>query len=254
MGLPYLVLSTTSPLAQRWFAQDNPGKSPYRLFALSNLASLLSLLGYPFAIEPWLPGSLQARLWSAAYGLFVLLYGALAVRSLRGRAEAASGGPAPEGDGPAPTPTDQLFWVALAAASSALPIGVTNHLTQDIPSIPLLWVVPLSLYLATFILCFDSSRWYLRPLFLGLAAAVLALMAWFLADARLQLVAERLQIANVVDDDQGTTATDWVLLSEGREVLDDEDVLEKTRSIKTSKKWPLWTDDYSNLLQIFRLR
>lgn len=67
-------------------------------------------------------------------------------------------------------------------------------------------------------------------------------------------VAERLQIANVVDDDQGTTATDRVLLSEGREVLDDEDVLEKTRSIKTSKKWPLWTDDYSNLLQIFRLR
>jgi SAM-dependent methyltransferase len=81
----------------------------------------------------------------------------------------------------------KVFWVALAAASSALLFGVTNHLTQNIPSIPLLWVVPLALYLVTFILCFDSSRWYVRPLFLGLISLALPLMAWFLSDASLQL-------------------------------------------------------------------
>jgi SAM-dependent methyltransferase len=191
VGLPYLVLSTTSPLVQRWFAKANPGQSPYRLFALSNFASLLSLLGYPFAIEPWLPGSAQARLWSAAYGAFVFLYGTLAVRSLRGplQSAAASAAPAPANleEGAAPTPSMKVFWVALAAASSALLFGVTNHLTQNIPSIPLLWVVPLALYLVTFILCFDSSRWYVRPLFLGLISLALPLMAWFLSDASLQL-------------------------------------------------------------------
>jgi len=181
IGLPYFLLSTTSPLIQAWFARTRPGASPYRLFALSNLASMLALVGYPFLLEPWSPTRAQALGWSGGYALFVVLCIAAGRRSLRvphvSAVEAAAAS-----DEPPPTLARQLLWCTLAATGSLLLLAVSNHITQDIASIPLLWIAPLAIYLLTFILCFDATGWYRREVFLPVAAASLAVMAWTKAD------------------------------------------------------------------------
>jgi len=180
IGLPYFLLSTTSPLVQVWFWQSFRHAVPYRLFALSNFASLLALLSYPVLIEPFLPLAAQSWLWSIAYVGFAVLCGVTAYQSTRGPAAAPAAaeqtGLSPEAP---PTPGRRLLWIALSATGSCLLLAVTNHLTQNIASIPFLWVVPLSLYLVTFILCFDHPRWYRRGVFLVLAAALLPAMAWY---------------------------------------------------------------------------
>jgi SAM-dependent methyltransferase len=190
IGLPYFLLSTTSPLIQAWFARTRPGKSPYRLFALSNLASMLALVGYPFLLEPWSPTRAQALGWSGGYALFVGLCIAAGRRSLRVRTVNGDGADAatPTNAGvaePPPTAARQLLWCALAATGSLLLLAVSNHITQDIASIPLLWIAPLAIYLLTFILCFDASGWYRRDIFLSMAAAGLGVMAWTKADPKL---------------------------------------------------------------------
>ncbi len=189
IGLPYFLLSTTSPLAQAWFARRFPGRSPYRLFALSNLASMLALLGYPFLLEPWIATRSQAWSWSAAYVGFVALCIVTAFASLRRPVPSAGNvivaNPGPSIDERAPTTARQVLWCALAATGSLLLLAVSNHITQNIAAVPLLWIVPLSIYLLTFILCFDAPRWYQRDIFLSMAAAALGVMAWTLADDRL---------------------------------------------------------------------
>jgi len=180
IGLPYFLLSTTSPLVQAWFWQSFRHAVPYRLFALSNLASLLALLSYPVLIEPFLPLVAQSWLWSSAYIAFVLLCGATAYFSTRGPAPAAAPAAQTAGaDDKAPAIGDLLLWIALSAMGSCLLLAVTNHLTQNIASIPFLWVVPLSIYLITFILCFDHPRWYHRGVFIALMAVLLPVMAWY---------------------------------------------------------------------------
>ena len=183
IGLPYFLLSTTGPLVQAWFARSFPAGTVYRLFALSNFASLLALLAYPVAIEPVFTLVRQSLSWSAAYAVFAVLCAATAITTVR-HSRRGAGDPgaemAQEATAAAPPAfRERLFWVALAAMGSCLLLAVTNHLTQNIPSIPFLWVVPLSLYLVTFILCFDHPRWYVRPLFVPLAAVMLPVMAWF---------------------------------------------------------------------------
>ena len=189
IGLPYLLLSTTSPLVQAWFARSFPGRSPYRLFALSNLASMLALIGYPFGLEPWVATRLQSHGWSAAYVLFVVLCLACGWYSLRAPAavrspdqpeDATNTEPSPS-DAP-PTPGRQLLWCALAAMGSFLLLAVSNHICQNIAAIPLLWVVPLAIYLLTFIICFDGSGWYRRGLIAPMLAAALGVMGWTVAD------------------------------------------------------------------------
>ena len=180
IGLPYFLLSATSPLVQVWFWQRFRHAVPYRLFALSNFASLLALLSYPVAIEPFLPLAAQSWLWTIAYAGFVLLCGVTAYRSTRGEAAA----PAPAQDAAAapeapPAVGTRLLWIVLSATGSCLLLAVTNHLTQNIASIPFLWVVPLSIYLITFILCFDHPRWYHRGVFIVAAALLLPAMAWY---------------------------------------------------------------------------
>ncbi|MGH6692516.1 MAG: hypothetical protein ACREF4_17750, partial [Gammaproteobacteria bacterium] len=180
IGLPYFLLSTTSPLVQAWFWQCFRHAVPYRLFALSNLASLLALLSYPVLVEPFLPLVAQSWVWSSAYIVFVPLCGAIALLSTRGPAPAAVPAPhAGAGADPAPAIGDRLLWIALSAMGSCLLLAVTNHLTQNIASIPFLWVVPLSIYLLTFILCFDHPRWYHRGIFISLMAVLLPVMAWY---------------------------------------------------------------------------
>jgi len=185
IGLPYFLLSTTSPLVQAWFARRHPGRSPYRLFALSNLASMLALVGYPFLLEPWTTTKTQAWSWSAGYLLFVALCAAAAFASLRGNVSASnirvSAGVVAD-DAPPPTFARQLLWCALAATGSVLLLAVSNHITQNIAAVPLLWIVPLALYLLTFILCFDGTGWYRRETFLGMLAGAVGVMAWTRAD------------------------------------------------------------------------
>jgi SAM-dependent methyltransferase len=179
IGLPYFLLSTTSPLVQAWFWQRFRHAAPYRLFALSNFASLMALLSYPVLIEPFVPLLAQSWVWSSAYCVFVLLCGATALRSTRGPAAPAPAAQAGDGGEKAPAIGDRLLWITLSAMGSCLLLAVTNHLTQNIASIPFLWVVPLSIYLITFILCFDHPRWYHRGLFITLTAVLLPVMAWF---------------------------------------------------------------------------
>src|SRR5207253_2759026 len=151
IGLPYFVLCTTGPLLQAWFARVFPGRKVYRLFALSNLASLAALALYPFAIEPWMTTTKQAYVWSGAYALFVVLCGATALQT-RGAAFGAAGQKAgssvePASDEPRPVWRDLALWLALPAMGTWLLLAVTNHITQNIASIPFLWMVPLTLYL-----------------------------------------------------------------------------------------------------------
>jgi SAM-dependent methyltransferase len=191
IGVPYFLLSTTSPLLQAWFARRFHHAVPYRLFALSNLASLLALLAYPFLIEPWVPTRAQSVAWSLGYGLFVLLCGCAAIASAPGAVATIVGGPgqadAASGDVPPPG-TRRLAWLTLPAMASFLLLAVTNHICQNIASLPFLWILPLSLYLGTFILCFDHPRWYRRSLFLPLAAIALPPMAWYSDSLVLKLV------------------------------------------------------------------
>ena len=182
IGLPYFLLSTTSPLVQAWFWQRFRHAVPYRLFALSNFASLLALLSYPVLIEPFLPLAAQSISWSVAYAVFAMVCAATALASAKNARAAPLDAPAAaaaEVAQRAPTLGERLLWIGLSAMGSCLLLAVTNHLTQNIASIPFLWVVPLSLYLITFILCFDHPRWYQPKLFLALVAALLPVMAWY---------------------------------------------------------------------------
>ncbi|HEV8519905.1 MAG TPA: fused MFS/spermidine synthase [Burkholderiales bacterium] len=191
IGLPYFMLSTTSPLLQAWFARRFHHAIPYRLFALSNLASLLALLAYPVMIEPWMSTFTQTACWSVFYGVFAMLCGYAAIASARGGAAiTASTGQAAAAATAEPPPSlgRQLTWLALAGMASFLLLAVTNHVCQNVASLPFLWILPLSLYLVTFIFCFDHPRWYQRNVFLLLAATLLPLMAWYSDSLNLKLV------------------------------------------------------------------
>jgi len=188
IGLPYFLLSSTSPLVQAWFARAYPGSSPYRLFALSNFASMLALVGYPFLFEPWFTNPQQSNYWSVGFVLFALLCSVLAwtTRALPALAEVAGPPGAAAAGEPKPAWPRILLWLTLSAMGSVTLLGVSNHLTQNISSIPLLWVIPLAVYLLTFILCFEGRNWYLRDTYLASLVWILCVMAWFLADKTLQ--------------------------------------------------------------------
>jgi SAM-dependent methyltransferase len=180
IGLPYFLLSTTGPLVQAWFARTFPTGTVYRLFALSNLASLLALIGYPFLIEPWFTTRVQSYVWSGAYALFVILCAASALFSQHGPAPAERAAAREEAEAPSVPPTfgEYAVWLILSALGSYMLLGVSNHITQNVASVPFLWLLPLTLYLVTFILCFEGSGLYKRRFFLGPVAVALVSMAW----------------------------------------------------------------------------
>ena len=159
IGLPYFLVSSTSPLLQSWMARAGSGAIPYRFFALSNAGSMLALLSYPIVVEPRLTNGQQAWGWSAGYVLFAVLCGFVAFRSRD--AAVLRTGPIVDDAAP-PGFRDYALWIALAGSASALLLSVTNHLSQNVASIPFLWILPLALYLLSFILCFESSIWYRR--------------------------------------------------------------------------------------------
>jgi SAM-dependent methyltransferase len=173
VGLPFFLLSTTGPLVQAWYARRFAGAMPYWLYALSNAGSMFALLSYPFLFEPVFSTHEQARLWSWGYVAFAVLCAAAALRSPEPWAAS------PEDCGPEkPGPRQYVFWLALPACASALLLAVTNHMSQNVAAVPLLWVLPLSLYLLSFILCFAGRGWYRRNPFLQLLAVAIGSMAY----------------------------------------------------------------------------
>ncbi len=188
VGLPYLALSATGPLVQHWFGCAFAGKSPYRLYALSNVGSLLALLSYPFLFEPWLARQTQGRLWSV--GLVLYLACLLACARRIWRISQPSEGPSPAGESTLtisasapPGGFATALWLLLPACASALLLAVTNKLCLDVAVFPFLWIVPLALYLLSFIVAFDNPRWYARGPFTLLFVLALAGFCWALYEA-----------------------------------------------------------------------
>lgn len=175
VGLPYLILSSTGPLIQAWFSRRFPGRPPYRLYALSNVGSMAALVSYPALVEPFLSTPVQGMIWSLGYAAFVLLCAGAAyrVRNYVPVEEQSLSEPMAS-----PSTRDRLVWIAFAATASALLMSVTNHLSQNVAAIPFLWILPLSLYLLSFIICFDRESWYVRGIFLRLLAVSLGVMAY----------------------------------------------------------------------------
>jgi SAM-dependent methyltransferase len=169
VGLPFLVLAATAPLLQAWIAARRPDRPPYRLYAVSNAGSLLGLLAYPFVVEPALGRESQTVAWSVGLGLFALACGAFAVDVFR-KAPPPLPAPAATGEEAAPGRSAQILWLALPAAGSVVLLSVTNTISQDLAVVPLLWVLPLALYLVSFILAFDHPRWYVRTVWIPAAA------------------------------------------------------------------------------------
>ena len=186
VGLPYFVLSRTSPLVQVWFTRTTNGASPWRLYALSNIGSLAALLSYPLFFEIHWDVVEQTTLWAVGFGAFVVLSLA-GVWLDRHHAIADEAKPAVVTDTAADHPGwwRRLQWVLLPALASCVLLAATNHVCQDVAVIPFLWVVPLSLYLLTFIICFEHERWYARICALW---ALLALPVLFITctESRLQ--------------------------------------------------------------------
>ncbi len=182
IGLPYFLLSTTGPLVQAWFARTYPAGTVYRLFALSNFASLLALMSYPFVLEPWIATLRQSLGWSAGYGLFVGFCIASALYSLRARLVSVPAAATIQAmnDGPPPTIGQFAQWLGFSAMGSFMLLTVTNHITHDVASVPFLWILPLTIYLVTFILCFEGRGWYKRTFFLGPMLVGVGAMAWAL--------------------------------------------------------------------------
>lgn len=157
-GVPFFVVATTGPLLQRWFSRTGHSDSgdPYFLYAASNVGSFAGLLAYPFLLEPWLTLGGQARLWTGGYALYVVVVLGCAAWTLRAGREEVTAPRAPAA--PPVAWTDRLLWLVFAFVPSSLLLATTQYLTTDIASVPLLWVVPLALYLLTFVVVFAKSR------------------------------------------------------------------------------------------------
>jgi hypothetical protein len=173
IGLPFFLLSATNPLVQSWLARSQ-SRAPYQLFALSNFGSMLALLSYPILVEPFLPLRAQTWTWSVGYVLFVVLCATTAWRYRSGERTALA--EAADSAGDAPTWAERGLWFGLAALPSAMLLAVTNFLLQNVAAIPLFWILPLALYLLSFIVAFGSLRWYWRPFWYLAAAAAIGAM------------------------------------------------------------------------------
>lgn len=174
IGLPYFVLSATSPLMQAWAARLDPASRAYRLFGWSNLSCAVALLSFPFMLEPWIPIPQLNSLWSWAYlvaasallGATILVFVRNPEKTQETVHEAGS-----------PTAADRLKWLGYSALGTMLLVGTTNHLCQMVAPIPFLWTVPLLAYLMTFVVVFERE-WYRRSWAMVLAGAAAVGMAW----------------------------------------------------------------------------
>jgi SAM-dependent methyltransferase len=195
IGLPFVLLSATSPLIQAW--KSRTGAAPYHLFAISNFASFVALLSFPFLIEPRVSSHRQAQLWSTLYATFVVVCSLAAWMSRSAQPTAATAPSAQEPveippsssttastpNLPAPTASrDRILWLVLSACGSVLLLATTNHLTEDVAPVPLLWVLPLALYLLTFTMAFARRSLYSRWLMVRLVAVLLGSLGYAIYD------------------------------------------------------------------------
>jgi spermidine synthase len=196
IGLPYFLLSTTGPLLQRWLSIIKLNKLPYQLYSLSNVGSLLALLSFPFVFEPWLSSGLQSQYWS---GGFILLSGALLAtcwQLSKHKVLASLEQPVTQSQKPVTQHAslaqlsqkmrgDWLLWIALSAIGVIMLVATTNAMTQNVPPVPFLWIMPLCLYLLTFIISFHSSHWYQRWYWFAIfvVAGVAGLLMYFIGSA-----------------------------------------------------------------------
>ena len=185
IGLPFVLLSATGPLSQTWYARRAFGRSPYHLFALSNLASLLALLSFPFLVEPRLSSRLQSILWSSVYALFAICCSLSAwfSRSNAMNTFAAIESPAVAEENTPPTYRTKLLWLSLSACGSMMLLAVTNHLSENVAPVPLLWVLPLALYLLSFTMVFAKRQWYSRWLLTRFLAVALGTAGYAIYDS-----------------------------------------------------------------------
>jgi hypothetical protein len=211
IGLPYFVLSSTGPLIQRWLTFIEVGKLPYQLYSLSNVGSLLALLSFPFIVEPLLTSSSQSFIWSIGYVVFTALIMALMVKMLRlnillpqatacssqmdnkvdnggfGQVDSKVDSKGHEANKSitAPSLGIKSLWLALSAVGVILLVSTTNAMTQNIPPVPFLWILPLCLYLLTFIICFHHVKWYVRTYWFALFAltSILAMLMYFIGSS-----------------------------------------------------------------------
>lgn len=191
IGLPFVLLSATSPLIQIWYARRRAGVEPYHLFALSNFASLLALLSFPFLIEPNISSHKQALWWSALFGVFAVMC-CVAAWNARSATRAAPPILAAERHPIAPGIRDKLLWLGLAACGSMLLLSITNHLLENVAPVPLLWVLPLALYLLTFTFAFSRRRLYSRWLITRFLAVALGALGYAIYDSSF---AESIQVS-----------------------------------------------------------
>src|SRR5687768_1872481 len=178
IGAPFLLLSATAPLLQSWFSRTRPERFPYRLYALSNLGSLLAIVSYPFLIEPSIALQRQATLWSWTYAAFALACGLVAWQVMSARAIEPAADIQGEGSSATtakPDAASYFLWLALTACSSIMLLATTSMMSQDLAVVPLLWILPLALYLLSFVICFQHERLYWRPVFV---AGLVASAAW----------------------------------------------------------------------------
>ncbi len=203
IGLPYVLLSATAPLLQAWYARGGRSRSaqdvephaeiqaesrPYRLYALSNAGALLALIAYPAWIEPRWTTHSQERLWSIGFVIFAGLCTITSVIAARSRdisRETSGAVEHHEELANKVTATQRLEWIALAAGGSMLLLAITNQLTENVAPVPLLWILPLAIYLLTFILCFGGARFYHRDVLLRFLAVALAGVAYSIYDIQL---------------------------------------------------------------------
>ncbi len=176
VGLPYIFISASGPLLQHWFSEALPGKSPYRLYAVSNFGSLLGLLSYPFLFQPAFGLTTQTVFWSIGYGGYAVAAGVCAWLFLRKR-QLAGPGAERETALARPSVRHRLLWIAFAACGSVILLAGTNQMTQDVSVTPVFWVLPLALYLITLIIAFDHPRWYRRAVWIPLAIVSVAALA-----------------------------------------------------------------------------
>ncbi|MBL8849052.1 MAG: fused MFS/spermidine synthase [Planctomycetaceae bacterium] len=178
VGLPYFILSTTGPLLQRWYSLLYPERSPYWLYSLSNAGSLLALLSYPFVFEPLARMSEQGWMWQLGFWVFAGLCVTCVLHLRKVRAPVSN--PTTESLAVSQPPTigQYALWFILAMSASAMLLATTNQVCQDVAVVPFLWVAPLSLYLLSFILCFDSDRWYRRDLWAPACTLLIVGVCW----------------------------------------------------------------------------
>jgi hypothetical protein len=192
LGVPYLALAATGPLLQAWFSRLHPERSPYRLYALSNVGSLLALVSYPIMFEPALTRQMQAKAWSWSFATYAVLCGVCALRFWRGVGELRNDSSKEAAATPDTVPNriTKAMWFGFPACGTVILLATTNKLCQDLASVPFLWILPLGLYLLTFILCFDRVTRYPRKIATALLIPALALMCYALVTDRVALWAQ----------------------------------------------------------------